>query len=99
MLREVLEYTPVSRETIYYNEDEVVVASETDVKDLVETAKANYAQTDERAPWRDMTHVAWIPPEIMDEWFRTGAYRDQAFIRKWVNDNANQCFRTRPGRV
>lgn len=99
MFREVLEYTPVSRETLYYNDEEVIVATETDVTDLVEAAKANYAQTDEHARYGELTHVGWVPQEILDDWMRTGAYRDQKFIRRWLNDNANLCFRTRPGRV
>lgn len=99
MYREVLEYTPVSRETLYYNDEEVIVATTADLTDLVERNKAMYAQTDEHARYGEWTHVASIPPEIMDDWFRTGRIHDQRALRDWLNDNYNRAFRTRPGRV
>ena len=99
MFREVLEYSPVSRETLFYNEDEIIVATKTDVTDLIERNKAMMAQTDERAPWAEWTHVAAIPAEVMEDLHRKGILRDNRAFNRWLNDNYNQAFRTRPGRI
>lgn len=65
---------------------------------ITDVTKENFANTDERARWRDgMNHVASIPlvflqqhPELM---------HDDEALKKWLNSSENRIFRSRPGRI
>lgn len=75
-----------------------------DIEGIVEGNKAAFNEySSGRDAWGDgigeRTRVARIPLTILHDWFQTGQWRDQAFLRRWLNDPANAVFRTRPGVV
>lgn len=93
-VREWMRYDPVTKE--------MEVRSEQIVDPMLETAKANYNQTDERARWKDMNHVGILPLEVW--WHHKKVHgvdlmRDHDALRRWLNDPDNRHFRTRPGRI
>lgn len=47
--------------------------------------------------WGDGQTVASVPLTIYQEWIADGRYRDQAFLKRWLNDPDNAVFRVRPG--
>jgi hypothetical protein len=88
--------------TILHIDDKRVVAEERqDVGAIVEAAKRRFNSVDERASFGEMSHVSFIPMNILYELRRKtkGNREFDAALRKWLNDRDNRDFRTRPGRV
>jgi hypothetical protein len=85
----------------------LVITTTQDVTDIVESNKAQYAQTDEKTKWSGEVFgnkVASIPLAVFQDLNKMGICRgfaviDQKRFKAWLNDPANQFFRTRPGRV
>lgn len=82
----------------------LIIKTEQDIGNFIEANKALYNSTDERAKWKDMTHVASIPLTVFQELNKKGICRgfaiiDQKAMKAWLNDPQNQYFRVRPGRV
>ena len=50
-------------------------------------------------PRSDMKPVATIPAAVAQQMMLDGSWDDEASLKKWLNDHANQCFRIWPGRV
>ncbi|MFN7829823.1 MAG: hypothetical protein ACK5NX_01335 [Armatimonadota bacterium] len=90
-----------TRTTFHYDHtnDTFTLKKEQDVTALVERNKSLLANTDERARWGDGQIAASIPMTVWAEWVATGKDKDQAFLKRWLNDPANAHFRTRPGRI
>lgn len=95
-------------EYLYYDPDTdgITIHAVQDVKPIMEANKAMYAATDERAGWKgDLHHVASIPLLQYHLLVRQGIItwggdiKDPGRLSKWLNDNVNRGFRTRPGRV
>lgn len=97
-----LDYDPAEgrRETFWFNDDDgkFLVETEWDYTDIVETNKALYAQTDERAGWKgDVHRIGSVPLSIYyDLMQRSGWGRDQQVLRRFFNDPDNRHFLTRP---
>ena len=68
-----------------------------DVDVLVEENKVAYNADHGR--WEHFTHVARVPTAIYAEWVREGRDKDDAFVKRWLNDPDNRFFRTRPGSI
>ncbi len=90
----------------YYADGEggLVIESETDITPFIEKNKAEYAQIDEKAKWKELTKVASIPFAVIQMLNQKGIMRglhivDQTALKAWLNDPENRFFRTRPGRV
>ena len=79
--------------------DSFVLEKRQDVSGIVELNKAQLNAHTSLDRWGDGKKVASIPMAIYAEWVATGKDKDEAFIRRWLNDPANAHFRTRPGRV
>lgn len=80
--------------------DTVTLEDRQDVEANVEHAKRLFNNHDSRRDkWGDFTHVAHIPAIVLQELMITGKLRDQAYMKKWLNDPDNAVFRTRPGTV
>jgi hypothetical protein len=88
--------------TILHIDDKRVVAEEVqDVESIVESAKRRFNSVDERASFGEMSHVSFIPMNVLYA-LRRKAKGNQEFdklLRKWLNDRDNRDFRTRPGHV
>jgi hypothetical protein len=102
--RRLFDRDPVLGITEFFHWDE---ASDTfhieavqDVEPAIEANKQSFnSYTSPRDSWGAMHRVASVPLVIYQEWMKTGAHRDQGFLRRWLNDPENRFFRTRPGRV
>lgn len=91
-----------TRQIFHFNEadDSFVIESRQDVSACVELTRAEYAATDERAPWKkEMTHAARIPLNEVAELMRTGVWMDDKALLKWLDDRDHLGFRVRPGRL
>lgn len=80
-------------------DDRVVLNTAQDIRDVVETNKARYAQVDERARWGKGDMVASIPLVVWQELIRKGIAYDNDALLAWLDDPDNSIFRTRPGRL
>ena len=100
----LIEYDPVLRrkELFHANEDgDVVLESRWDVEPITEANKGRHAAIDERAGWKgDLHRVASIPMSIYwDWWEKTSEFKDQAALKRLLNDSDNRVFRVRPGKI
>jgi len=104
-MKRILDYDPVTKVTQWYHYDEITgkISLETnqDVTAIVEQNKNIFNQVDERKSWKgDIHKVASIPMSIYHELAKiSNNFKDQAAIKRWLNDPDNKVFRTRPGRV
>lgn len=93
------------REWYWSNPDTGEVALETQwlVDPIVEIAKANFNQFDERAGWKgDMHHVGFIPHQVIEHEWRTNRKNmltDKEYVAHWLDMPENRAFRTRPGKL
>ena len=107
-----LEYDSVlkRRKTFHVLADGYAIEEQTDVTDIIEANKAQYAAIDERAPFKGelldgQTKVASIPMVTYFKLVREGIIdpegncHDDARLLRWLQDRANLHFRTRPGRL
>jgi hypothetical protein len=85
------------RKKIITQGDELVVATEQDVTDLVEENKRLYNDAPSRHG--ELDRVASIPITLYFDLKKKGIMDDEKKLRDWLNDNENRFFRTRPGRV
>jgi hypothetical protein len=69
------------------------------VTPYVEAAKRSFNNTDERAKWGEMAHVATIPLSVLADLKRRGIADDEKKMKAWLNAPDNRYFRVRPGRV
>ena len=85
----------------HYDSDTDIARIETvqDVEHLLEVNKAAQALT-AGGRWGDgLQHVAHIPMATYAEWLATGKDKDQAAVRRWLNDPENKLHRTKLGKV
>lgn len=84
--------------------DTFLIEDVQDIEGIVENNKRRFNEfTSGKDRWGDefdeRTHVARIPMVVYQELLTSGAYRDRAYMKRWLNDPDNAVFRTRPGRV
>ena len=73
-----------------------------DVTELLESNKVAYNSVVERARHGTFNRYASIPLNLFFEQWAKGMWRGSKLgqeERRWLNDNENRFFRTRPGRV
>ena len=102
-MKRVLSTDPLTGVTQFFTFDRMndtfTIHSEQDVSAAVESAKASFNSTDERARWGDWQKVATIPLTVLDDLKKRGIAEDNKKMKAWLNDKDNRYFRTRPGRV
>lgn len=81
------------------SEDRLVIASEQDVTEIIESNKRLHNLVDERTPWGGGRRVASIPANLYWDLYRQGIVQDNKKFRAWLNDPDNRFFRTSPGVV
>ena len=82
----------------------LIIETAQDISAIIESNKASYAQTDERARWGEWARIGSIPLAVIQDLNRKGLLRgfhiiDQKKFKAWLNDPENRYFRTRPGRI
>jgi hypothetical protein len=89
-------------EKFHYNEDDdtFLIEAIQDTTAIEEAAKTSFNSYDSpRDRWGDYQRVAHIPNVILQDLMLSGKLKDQAYMKRWLNDPDNAVFRTRPGRV
>jgi hypothetical protein len=81
------------------SEDSFSIETTQDVTSIVESTKASFNSTDERAKWGEGQYVASIPISIWQDLKKKGIADNEKLFKAWLNDRDNRVFRTRPGRV
>ena len=112
MATSVMTYDPIRKKKTLvhhaYGEDTAIFQSITDVTDIIELNKAQYAITDERAGWKGDIHmVARIPLDTMFRLKQEGKIDRDGFateegsaqLMKLLDDPSYRDLRTRPGRL
>ena len=104
-----LSYDPVTKTRKIFHADEngenYTVETLQDTTDIVEANKAAMAQTDERARWGEMTHIASIPLAVYNQWLAEGVIdpagnvTDDKRLLKRLQDPDWSKLRVRPGRL
>ena len=78
----------------------VTIETKQDITDIIESNKATYNAVDGKANWKgDIHRIGSVPLSIYYDLQRRGILQDPKRLKAWVNDSANQVFRTRPGQV
>lgn len=86
-------------ETMFMDDEDIVIQEQADVTDLVEQNKALHAESEKHTPYGEFTRVASIPLNIYFELKRKGVIDDPKALKAWLNDPDNRFFRTRAGKV
>ena len=98
-MKQYLDYDPFSGIAHWVDTDEETGITnygvDQDVREIVEDNKAQYNA--DHPGWGEGRHVASIPMSLFAEWIREGKDKDQAFLKRFLNDPENRHFRTRPG--
>lgn len=100
-MRKVIDTDPTTgiSHVFYYDDatDEVTITAEQDVASVLEHNKTSYNDAPDRhGEW---SRVAQIPMSIYYDLAKSGKLRDNAYMKRWLNDPDNRFFRTRPGKV
>lgn len=106
----LFDHDPDSGITEFFTYDQhtggFVIEARQDVSSIIEINKALWNENKKSTRYRDGMHqVAHTPQvvtqELAKQGFITAAGRvlDQKKYAAWLNDPANQCWRTRPGKV
>ena len=74
------------------------------ISGILESNKAQFNATDERAKWGEWAKVASIPNVVIDDLNKQGIMRgfavvDEKRFRDFLNNPDNRFFRTRPGQL
>lgn len=108
MVKRLFDYDPVTgtRQWFHMADDEksFTIQTEQPVDALIEANRADFNQfSGPRDKWGEeigaRTKVASIPLNVYQELKSKGILRDQAALKRWLNDPDNAAFRTRPGTV
>lgn len=89
------------------NGSELIIAKTQDISAIVESNKAEYAQSLSNKGWSDDAFgnkVASIPFTVFEDLEKLGITRgftviDMPRFKAWLNNPDNQVFRTRQGRI
>lgn len=109
MRKRLLERDPLTRTEKWFHwdatGDNYAVETKQDVSSIIEANKAEYAATDEHAPWGEMRRIGSIPMPLYYELQQKGVIdpfgevKDEKPILKFLADRDNLDFRVRPGRL
>ena len=104
-MKKIISQNPLTGSTTWWSEDretgESLVQTVQNVDTLLDWNKklANEAGKtfDKQHPLG--TKVASIPMTLYGEWLRDGRDRDEAFVKRWLNDSSNLFFRTHEAKL
>lgn len=102
-MKRLFDTDPVLGLTRYFHYDEATdemsLTVEQDVTPVIESATRMRNSLTSLDRWGDGAVVAQVPLSIYYQWMREGKDRDDAFLRRWLNDPDNKKFRVKEGRV
>lgn len=103
MAKRLFDHDPTTGISEWFDYDELSntfsLTTTQDVSKLVEENKQAYQNVTSLDRWGDGRVVARIPLSIYTQWIQDGRDKDDAFLRRWLNDPENKHFRVRPGKV
>lgn len=103
MARRLFSHDPVFGVTKWWHDDpmsdQVAIETVQDVEPLLDrnVAAANEVTSLDR--WGEGKLVASIPMSVYAELLASGKIKDDAYMRRWLNDRDNRKYRVRPGRI
>lgn len=77
-------------------EGRTIEVTEQNLEPLLEAVKRE-RETREQDP--EMKLAALIPMAVVEQMMRDGSWNDEAAIKRWLNDPANDCFRVWRGKL
>lgn len=84
------------RKTIMHEQDgKRFIETRQDVSHIIEAAKI---MSDE-VPGKEFRHMAYIPETVLNQAMTDGWLHDKVAWKRWLNDPANECYRTWKGRA
>ena len=101
-MKKLLDHDPQSGVSHVFDYDdatnEVTITAAQEAEPITEFNKVQFNERPGR--WGDgLQKVASIPNTVYAGLLASGKIKDQAYMRRWLNDPANRAFRTRPGKV
>ena len=104
MSRKLFSHNPALGITKYWHYDDdtdtAVIESVADETALLERVQAERNAQTSLDRFKDGVHkVAEVPLHVYSEWLAKGLDKDQAFLRRWLNDEQNRRYRTYRCRV
>jgi len=101
--RRLFDHDPVMGITRYFDydplTDQATISSHQTLDPLLErNVQEQNAQTS-LDRWGDGRVVASVPMSIYSQWVAEGKDKDDAFLKRWLNDPENRKFRRFRGRV
>jgi hypothetical protein len=108
MTRRLFDYDPITgvKQWFHMADDEksFTIQTEQPVDALIDANRAQFNSfSSGRDKWGDQigasTKVASIPLNVYQDLKSKGILKDQAALKRWLNDPDNAVFRTRPGNV
>lgn len=101
--RRLFAHDPVTKTTKWWHydpdTDRAVITTEQDVADVCSVAGNAERESRGKRFGDFFTHVGYIPMTVYSEWLAKGKHRDQAFVKRWLNDPDNRLLRTKHCRV
>jgi hypothetical protein len=83
-----------------HDSDKIVLQKVVDEEGLLEnTQRSRNSYTSLDRMGDGFQHVAEVPMHIYSQWLADGRDKDEAFVRRWLNDPENRRYRTRLMRV
>lgn len=101
----LIDYDPATKtQTTFHDLDgdgeRFAIATQSDVTDLLDMNKRQYADVDERARWGEKSWVAArIDLVTYFDLLKKGIANDKKAFAKWLDDPANIYYRVRPGKL
>jgi hypothetical protein len=99
MSTSILDHRGSVLKTIHVDEvdpERVIEVTHQDLDPLIEAVK-HKRETHEQDP--EMKLAAVIPAAVVEQMMRDGSWGDEAALKRWMNDPANECFRVWKGKV
>jgi len=98
MFRKVIDHDPLSGIShVFYSEDGIAtITAEQDVAPITDFNRAQFNDSDKRFGDKNIFHkVASIPLTVWRDLEKKGITRDQAAMKRWLNDADNRVFKTK----
>ena len=89
----------ITQKLIEDGEGNLTLHTQQDVTDLVDQNRMLYNSTEKSTKWGEMNRVASIPLSIYYTPEFQKISKDPVALKRWLNDPANEAFRTRKGRI
>lgn len=99
IVREILDHRGHTASVIQTDTNDPTVMHHILREDVDPIIKECAALAENLTPNSDFKPLATIPNVVWQKMLQEGSVHDDNYLKKWLNDSANKCFRIWPGRV